>query len=82
MRKLLIFLLMIIMVFVSACSKEISDNLVLIKGGDFANTKSNYYGKNIKLSDFLYRVSMKLLKRSGVKSWEAIHHNLKVIIYL
>lgn len=45
MRKLLIFLLMIIMVFVSACSKEISDNLVLVKGGDFVNTKSNYYGK-------------------------------------
>ena len=62
MRKLLIFLLMIIMVFVSACSKEISDNLVLVKGGDFVNTKSNYYGKNIKLSDFYigkYEVTQK-----------------------
>jgi sulfatase modifying factor 1 len=52
MRKLLFFLLMAIMVVISACSQERSDNFVLVKGGTFMNTKSNYYGKNVTISNF------------------------------
>ncbi|MFA5555143.1 MAG: SUMF1/EgtB/PvdO family nonheme iron enzyme [Phycisphaerae bacterium] len=69
MRKLLIFLLTAIMVFLSACSKKTSDedisempNFVLVKGGTFRNTKSNYYGKNVIVSDFYigkYEVTQK-----------------------
>jgi predicted component of type VI protein secretion system len=47
MRKLLISLfIVVVMVGVSACSQEKKqeqpDNLVLVKGGTFMNTKSNY----------------------------------------
>jgi formylglycine-generating enzyme required for sulfatase activity len=62
MRKLLIFLLMAIMVSVSACSEGRSDNLVLVKGGTFMNTKSNYYGKSVTISNFYigkYEVTQK-----------------------
>ncbi|MDR3595539.1 SUMF1/EgtB/PvdO family nonheme iron enzyme [Clostridium sp.] len=62
MRKLLIFLLMAIMFVVSACSQEKPDNLVLIKGGIFMNTKSNYYGKGAAISNFYigkYEVTQK-----------------------
>ena len=52
MRKLLIFLLMAIMVVVSACSQEEPDKFVLVKGGTFVNTKSNLYGKSVTISDF------------------------------
>lgn len=40
------------MVTVSACSKDKQDNFMLIKGGRFVNTKSNYYGKGITISSF------------------------------
>ena len=39
-----------------------SENLVLVKGGTFKNTKSNYYGKNVTVSDFYigrYEVTQK-----------------------
>ncbi|HEX9062791.1 MAG TPA: SUMF1/EgtB/PvdO family nonheme iron enzyme [Clostridia bacterium] len=62
MRKLLIPVLMaVVMVSVSACSQEKpekqkspekSDNFVLVKGGTFINTKSNFYGKSVKIPDF------------------------------
>ncbi|EPR13254.1 formylglycine-generating enzyme family protein [Ruminiclostridium papyrosolvens] len=64
MKKLLIFLLITMMVGVSACSqekpsaqenlnkKEVSDNLVLVKGGISKNKKSNLYEKNVEISDF------------------------------
>ncbi len=57
MRKLLISLfIVVVMVGLIACSQEEkqekTDNLVLVKGGTFMNTKSNYYGKGITLSDF------------------------------
>lgn len=52
MRKLLIFLLMAMMLIISACSKEKSDNFVLVKGGTFVNTKSNYYGRNVTMPNF------------------------------
>lgn len=62
MRKLFIFLLMTTMIVLSACSKERSDQFVLVKGGIFVNTKSNYYEKNVTISDFYmgkYEVTQK-----------------------
>ncbi|MBA4494506.1 formylglycine-generating enzyme family protein [Paenactinomyces guangxiensis] len=65
MRKLLIFLLMAIIFVVCACSQEKpekNDNFVLVKGGTFTNTKSNYYGKSVTISDFYigkYEVTQK-----------------------
>lgn len=62
MRKLLIFLLMAIMVVVSACSQEKTDNFVLVTGGTFVNTKSTYYGKSVTISNFYigkYEVTQK-----------------------
>lgn len=64
-RRLLIFLLIAIMFVVSACSQEKTDknnSLVFVKGGAFKNTKSNYYGKDVILSDFYigkYEVTQK-----------------------
>jgi len=52
MRKLFTFLLTILAV-ASVCAQKVPDNLVLIKGGTFKNTRStNYYGKTITLSNF------------------------------
>jgi formylglycine-generating enzyme required for sulfatase activity len=62
MRKLFILVLTIIMVIVSACSQKESENFVLVKGGNFINTRSNYYGTSIKISDFYvskYEVTQK-----------------------
>lgn len=62
MRKLLIFLLMAMMLVISACSQEKSNNFVLVKGGAFVNTKSNYYGKNVTIPNFYigkYEVTQK-----------------------
>ncbi|MBN2533092.1 MAG: SUMF1/EgtB/PvdO family nonheme iron enzyme [Spirochaetales bacterium] len=52
MRKLLIFLLTAIMVIVSACSQKIPENFVLVKGGTFKSTETNYSGTIITISDF------------------------------
>ncbi|URN92602.1 MAG: formylglycine-generating enzyme family protein [Candidatus Pristimantibacillus lignocellulolyticus] len=65
MRKLFVFLIISIIVVTSACSKGtdtnnaaknekpvIQDNFVLVKGGTFLNTKSNFYEKEVTLSDF------------------------------
>ena len=52
MRKQFI-LLITTMAVVSAYSQKKPDNLVLVKGGTFKNTKcTNYYGKDVTLSDF------------------------------
>lgn len=71
MRKLLIFLLIAIIAIVSACSQETPENnekpkkndkFVLVKGGTLMNTKSNYYGKSVTISDFYigkYEVTQK-----------------------
>ena len=50
MRKLVI--LTAIMVLASACMGEVPINFVLVKGGAFKNTKSNYYGKGVTISSF------------------------------
>ncbi len=64
MRKLLIILLAAIMVTAGACSEEkpnvsekldsgkTTDSFVLVKGGSFINTKSQYHGKDLAISDF------------------------------
>ena len=36
---------MAIMIVFSTCSQVKPNNIVLVKGGTFMNTKSNYYGK-------------------------------------
>ncbi|RCX20743.1 formylglycine-generating enzyme required for sulfatase activity [Fontibacillus phaseoli] len=65
MRKLFIFLLIAITFVVSACSPEKpekNNTLVLVEGGTFKNTKSNYYGKSVTLSNFYigkYEVTQK-----------------------
>ncbi len=51
MRKLFILTAAMMLVAI-ACSGEVPDNLVLVKGGSFKNTTSNYYGKSVNLSDF------------------------------
>jgi formylglycine-generating enzyme len=53
MKKILILCLTTIMIIVSSCSQNKKvDNFVLVKGGAFMNTKSNYFGKDIKMPDF------------------------------
>jgi len=52
MRKLLIFLLAAIMAIVNSCSQKAPDDLAFVKGGTFVNTKSNFYGKDITMSNF------------------------------
>ncbi len=50
------------MVVMSACSREVPDNFVLVKGGTFVNTNSNFYGKNATILDFYiskYEVTQK-----------------------
>ncbi len=70
MRKLFIYFLMGIVVVISACSQvkpdnnllEKPDNLVLVKGGSYMNTKSNYYGKSVTIPNFYvgkYEVTQK-----------------------
>ncbi|SEN06401.1 SUMF1/EgtB/PvdO family nonheme iron enzyme [Paenibacillus sp. OV219] len=61
MRKLLFGLLLAITGVVSACgqgepannvSPAGNDSFVLVKGGNFINTHSNYYGKSVTIPDF------------------------------
>lgn len=62
MRKVFILLLLALMVTLSSCSKKEQGNLVLVKGGTFLHTKSNYYGHNVKLANFYigkYEVTQK-----------------------
>lgn len=62
MKKLLIFLFIAVAVVVSACSQPKSDKLVLVKGGTFKDTQSNYFGKNVTLPNFYigkYEVTQK-----------------------
>lgn len=62
MKKLLFFLVIAIMVVAGACSKKETDNFILIKGGEFVNTNSSYYGKSVTITDFYmgkYEVTQK-----------------------
>ncbi|WP_078551684.1 formylglycine-generating enzyme family protein [Bacillus alkalicellulosilyticus] len=70
MRKLVVFLLMVMTVVISACSQTNStnndnskenDNFILVTGGPIVNTTSNYYGEET-ISDFYigkYEVTQK-----------------------
>jgi formylglycine-generating enzyme required for sulfatase activity len=53
MRKLLVAAA-VIAAFLAAgsCRAQLRDNFVLVKGGTFKNTKSNYFGKGVTISDF------------------------------
>jgi len=47
---------------VAAQEEKMPDNFVLVKGGTFKNTKSNYYGKSVTISNFYignYEVTQK-----------------------
>lgn len=59
----LVFLFFKAIVFFYSCSpKEEQNNLILVQGGTFKNTKSNYYGKNVIIQDFYigkYEVTQK-----------------------
>src|SRR5580692_6561535 len=60
MRRL--FILAAIALVAGACSGQVPDNFVLVKGGTFKNTKSNYYEKNVTISSFYigkYEVTQK-----------------------
>lgn len=77
MRKPLLFLFIALIAVVSACAQDspkkketptvneidiTKDNLVLVKGGAFANAKTNYYDKRITIEDFYigkYEVTQK-----------------------
>lgn len=63
MRKTLSLFIVLVMVFVCACSQDKPGQLVLLKGGTFKNTNSNFYGKNdTSISDFYigkYEVTQK-----------------------
>jgi len=50
MKKLLI--LSAIMLAAVACWGQLPGNFVLVKGGSFQNTKSNYYGKDVTVANF------------------------------
>lgn len=68
MRKLFTFLLVALVLVVSACSQEKpgkndgNNSLVFVEGGTMTNTKSNYYGKSVTISNFYigkYEVTQK-----------------------
>jgi formylglycine-generating enzyme required for sulfatase activity len=62
MRKLFILLFIMIVIIINSCSREETDNFVLVKGGTFTNIKSDYYNKNITVSSFYigkYEVTQK-----------------------
>lgn len=52
MKKPFIVFAAALMVGVGACSQKSADDFVFVQGGTFKNTKSNYHGKNVTLSDF------------------------------
>ncbi|GAA0385980.1 formylglycine-generating enzyme family protein [Paenibacillus motobuensis] len=68
MRKLFTFVLVALVFVVSACSqeklgkKDANNSLVFVEGGTMTNTKSNYYGKSVTISNFYigkYEVTQK-----------------------
>ena len=62
MRKTSLSFLLAALAAISAFAQNQADSLVLVKGGPFKNTKSNYYGKMVTVSDFYigkYEVTQK-----------------------
>lgn len=52
MKKILTILIITIILLLASCSQEASDDFVLVEGGRFVNTNSNYYGTDVIISDF------------------------------
>lgn len=52
MRKRLVLLITAILVVISACSQKESEEFVLVKGGNFVNTNSNFYQQEVTILDF------------------------------
>ncbi len=52
MKKLLLILFVLLVIFTGACAKKIPDGFLFVKGGAFVNTKSNLYEKGLTISDF------------------------------
>ncbi|MFL5809631.1 MAG: formylglycine-generating enzyme family protein [Flavisolibacter sp.] len=52
MRRLSNLFLSVTMIVAIACSQKPADEFILIKGGSFKNTKSNYFGKTAVIKDF------------------------------
>ncbi len=62
MNRRFIFFFMVIILLFCACSQKQPDDYVFVKGGTFQNTKSNYYGTDVTISDFYigkYEVTQK-----------------------
>lgn len=67
MRKLFLIGIISIMIVLISCSNKKDANFVLVEGGPFVNTNSNYYGEEILISDFYiskYEVTQ--------KEWKAV----------
>lgn len=67
MKKILVLIFIINMFILSACSQNESDEFILVEGGSLKNTNSNYFGKDVAISDFYlgkYEVTQ--------KEWEVI----------
>lgn len=61
-RMVVLVVLMVVMVAACGCAKENQKSFVLIKGGTFVNTNSNYFNETVIISDFYmgkYEVSQK-----------------------
>lgn len=52
MKKLFVCLLLAVSIMALGCSQDRIEDLVLVKGGPFVNTKSNLYGKDVTVADF------------------------------
>lgn len=62
MRKFIFLMLILMTAVLYACSQKNQDSFIFIKGGTFINTTSNFYTKNVILSDFYigkYEVTQK-----------------------
>lgn len=62
MRKQLFFLFAPFILFLNTCSQKEHDQLLFVRGGVFTNPNSNFYGRNISISDFYigkYEVTQK-----------------------
>lgn len=40
------------MILGNGCSQKVPEHFILVKGGTFKNNRSNYYGKNVSVSNF------------------------------
>ncbi len=52
MKKLSVCLLLMASFITWSCSKRTQHDLVLVQGGAFVNTQSNFYGKGLEVADF------------------------------